>query len=152
MSNEKFYTAKTKISLENAEKVFEKILEKFEIAEFEKENSDLFINKIRFGKLYLDENNNLHYVLSKPIERDKGKYEKDFIFDSPEQVAFTDNDVDLISIVMAYEQGRIDQIGKNSMAKASCIFINLSVDFAEKLSIKDATSLFMMGSNLFFGG
>ena len=52
---------------------------------------------------------------------------------------------------MAYEQGRIDQIGKNSMAKAACLFIGLNPDFCEKLTIKDSTSLFMMGSNLFFG-
>ena len=162
MSNEKikkekpkkkdnFYRAKTKISKENAEKEFEKILTKFEIAEIEKEDSDIFLNKIQFGKLFIDQNDNLIYILQKAIERDKGKFEKNFIFENPEQAAFSGNDIDLMSIILAYEKRDLNAIGKNSMAKIGCIFIGLSVDFAEKLTIKDATSLFMLGLNLFFG-
>lgn len=151
MNNEKFYTGITKISEENAIKIFEKILTKFEIAKFEKDDAEIFINKIRFGKLYLDDNNNLIYILQKSIERNKGNLENKFIIQNPEQSFFSDNDIDLMSILMAYNDRRIDSINKNSMARLACIFIGLQPDFANKLTIKDSIAIFMIGLNLFFG-
>ncbi len=150
MSDKKIYTGKSKLSKENAEKAFEKILTKFEIAEFEKEDADVFINKIMFGKLYLDEKDELVYILSKSIDQGKGPVNK-FIITNPEQAFFTDNDIDLMSILLAYNEGRLDSIEKNSMAKLACIFLGLQPDFANKLTIKDAIGVFMIGLNLFFG-
>lgn len=151
MSNKKFYKGKTKISKENAEKEFEKILTKFEIAEIEKKDSEIFLNKIQFEKLFIDQNDNLIYVLQNGIERNKGKFEKNFIFSNPEQNAFTDNDIDLMSVIVAYEQRDLSSIKQGSMAKIGCVFIGLSTDFAGKITLKDAIALFTIGLNLFFG-
>jgi hypothetical protein len=150
MSDKKFYTGKSKLSKENAEKAFEKILTKYEIAEFEKEDADVFINKIMFGKLYLNEKDELIYILSKSIDQGNGLANK-FKIINPEQAFFTDNDIDLMAILMAYESKQINSIEKNSMAKLACIFLGLQPDFANKLTIKDAIGIFMIGLNLFFG-
>jgi len=148
--NETKYFGKNKISRENAEKVFEKILTKFEIAEIDKEDVTIIINKIMFGKMYF-EDDILYYELMKGINRGNG-IEKKFVFDSPEQSVFQENDIDLMSVLMAYEKQNTSSIANDSMSKIAITFIGLQPDFAKHLSMKDTISLFTIGLTLFFGG
>jgi hypothetical protein len=141
------YHAKLKISEENATRILEDVMSQFEIDEMGAKEASLMLNKIKFGKLYL-ENEKLIYKLSKSIDFGDGP-KLTFQIQNPEQSAFTENDINLLSIVQMADREDMGNIQDDMMPKTACIFLGIPCDFMNKLSIGDVINVFTIGMQLF---
>ncbi|MCK5606227.1 hypothetical protein KAR91_30285 [Candidatus Pacearchaeota archaeon] len=144
------FHGKLKISEENSIRILEEIMTQFEVDEFGAKEAATILNKIRFGKLYI-ENEKLIYKLSKSIDMGDGP-KLAFQLRNPEQAAFTENDINLLSIIQMAEQGNVGVIQGDMMPKTACIFMGIPCDFMTRLTLGDAMAIFQIGMQLFLVG
>jgi exonuclease VII small subunit len=142
--------AKPKISYENARKIVEEIVTQFELGDMGTKEAGMLLNKIMFGKLTL-ENGDLKYTLKSPIQRGDGN-EKTFPLFEPSQKSFDDNNIDLVSIMTAMENGNLSALPKDLMSTCACIFLGIQSDLGKQLGVSDVMNLFSIGCQLFLAG
>jgi len=143
-SNGVLRISKTKLSRENAVKEFERIMELAEIAEFSEDAARPFINKIMFGKLFV-EKNSICYELSKPIEMGSGMTRKVGLL-APDSRAFKDNGVSLSD----FNEDGEGRASEETMVKCVGIFLGIPQEMVESgISIKDQIAIFQIGTVFF---
>ena len=141
------FHGKLKISEENAKRILEDIMSQYEIDELGIKEASVILNKIKFGKLYL-ENEKLIYKLSSPINIGDGA-KLAFQIQNPEQAAFTENDVNILSIIQMADREDVGKIQGDMMPKTACIFLGIPCDYMNKLSLSDVINVFTIGMQLF---
>ena len=136
-------TIAPKISEDNAVKVLEKIMERYQITNLIKERANLFATKIMNGTMSL-EKEGIRYELFHSIKVG-GEPRKTFTLQFPDAKLFKDNGINLDD----FRKIELGEPVPGLLEKLSCIMLGIPSEYGDSIPLKDNGMLFQIGCTFF---